>query len=304
MRIGDSPASAFADVLAREGVALQTGPFVFRVTARVPSVAAAFRTLYQDFPRVEPELVDFHLILRPSGRTAWATGRAEVLVDGRRVLSVFPAPAAVPHLEWALNWWIYTYAHRFFIVHAAVAERDGAAVLLCGPPGAGKSTLCAALVTRGWRLLSDEVALIDPETLKIAATARPVSLKNESIEVIARFAPSADFGPRVAETHKGDIAHMRPPPDSVRRIESEARPRWILYPGYRAGSETRLTPIPKARAFMRTADNAFNYQVLGAEAFRTLAAVIDRCGCFELSYGDLDAALAAIAELEGEAHAA
>jgi predicted ATPase len=30
-------------------------------------------------------------------------------------------------------------------------------VILPAPPGSGKSTLCAALVTRGWRLLSDEL---------------------------------------------------------------------------------------------------------------------------------------------------
>ena len=62
-------------------------------------------------------------------------------------------------------------------------------MLLPAPPGAGKSTLCAGLVHRGWRLLSDELALVDMETGLVRGMARPVNLKNKSIEVIRDFAP-------------------------------------------------------------------------------------------------------------------
>ncbi|MGH8679550.1 MAG: HprK-related kinase A [Burkholderiales bacterium] len=304
MKVGDTSASEFARILASEGVAIRTGPFVFRVTSHLPSIAAPFQRLYRDFPLIEADLIDFHLMLRPTGGFARFTDRCEVTIDARRVLSVFKSPAALPHLEWALNWWIYRYAHQFLILHAAVAERDGAAILLCGPPGSGKSTLCAALVTRGWRLLSDEVALIHPDTLKISATARPISLKNESIEVIGRFTPGAVFGPRNAETHKGTVVHMAPPEESVQHIDAEARPRWILFPQYAPVAKTRLTPIPKARAFLRTANNAFNYQILGSQAFRALAATIDRCGCYELTYADLTEALRVIEGLRQDAHQA
>ena len=304
MKVGDTSTSVFARLLASDGAAIRTGPFVFRVTSHLPSIAAPFQQLYHDFPLIEPDLVDFHLMLRPTGRLARFTDRCEVMIDARRVLSVFKSPAALPHLEWALNWWIYNYAHQFFILHAAVAERDGAAILLCGPPGSGKSTVCAALVTRGWRLLSDEVALVCPDTLKLSATARPISLKNESIEVIGRFTPGVVFGPRDAETHKGTVVHMAPPEDSVQRIDAEARPRWILFPDYAPDAKTRLTPIPKARAFLRTANNAFNYQILGAQAFRALAATIDRCGCFDLAYADLTDALRVIEGLRQDAQRA
>lgn len=297
MKVGDILASDFARLLASAGVVIQTGPFVFRLTSHIPSTAAAIQRLYRDFPLIDPDLVDFHLVLRPTGRFARITRRCEVMIDARRILSVFKSSAALPHLEWALNWWIYNYAHQFFIVHAAVVERDGAAILLCGPPGSGKSTLCAALVARGWRLLSDEVALVCPDTLKISATARPISLKNESIEVIERFAPSAVFGPRALETHKGIVAHVAPPEHSVQHIDADARPCWILFPSYAADAATRLAPIPKARAFLRAASDAFNYQILGAQAFRTLAAMIDRCGCFELAYADLTVALQVIEDL-------
>src|SRR3546814_969352 len=49
---------------------------------------------------------------------------------------------------------------QFLIIHAAALEKSGRAAILPGAPGSGKSTLTAYLVHNGWRLLSDELALI------------------------------------------------------------------------------------------------------------------------------------------------
>lgn len=45
--------------------------------------------------------------------------------------------------------------------------------MLVGTTGAGKSTLCAALCADGWRLLSDEMALIEPDTGRLRGMGRP-----------------------------------------------------------------------------------------------------------------------------------
>ena len=78
-----------------------------------------------------------------------------------------------------------------------------------GAPGAGKSTLTAGLIYRGWRLLSDELALIRRSDGQIVPLARPVNLKNESIALMQRFAPSAVFSAPAHDTAKGTVALMR-----------------------------------------------------------------------------------------------
>jgi len=75
------------------------------------------------------------------------------------------------------------------MLHAAVLEKNGRAVVLPGDPGAGKSTLTAALMLSGWRLLSDEITLVDRDDGLLVGLARPVSLKNASIDVIQRAFP-------------------------------------------------------------------------------------------------------------------
>jgi hypothetical protein len=48
---------------------------------------------------------------------------------------------------------------------------------------------------------------------------------------------------------------------------------------------------------MRLIEQAFNYDILGARGFEAAAGLVDRCACLELSYGDLDEAVAIFAAL-------
>jgi HprK-related kinase A len=164
-------------------------------------------------------------------------------------------------------------------------------VLLPAPPGSGKSTLCAALVTRGWRLLSDEMTLVRLDDGAVLPLPRPVSLKNESIGVIRAYAPDAVLSTPVANTNKGTIAHLKAPGASIARAGDPARPAFIVFPRYEAQAPTSLVPLPKARAFMGVAENAFNYQVLGQRGFTALGALIDATTAFEFRYSRLDDAV-------------
>ena len=58
------------------------------------------------------------------------------------------------YLQVALGW------RRHLLLHAAVVERNGRALVLTGESGAGKSTLAAMMMRAGWRLLGDEFALV------------------------------------------------------------------------------------------------------------------------------------------------
>jgi len=48
---------------------------------------------------------------------------------------------------------------------------------------------------------------------------------------------------------------------------------------------------------MRLASNAFNYEMLGAAGFETVRDVVNASRCFQLSYGDLDEAVARLTAL-------
>jgi len=297
--VADLPVGRLAATLAGPGLRLRTGPVVTRIRSTVPEVLAGIALHYSQHPIEDDEgFADFHVQVRPPPSfRRWVAPQLFFDFDGMPPFRPLPRAQAFPMLEWGLNWCVSSHAHQYLIFHAAVVERGGRALILPAPPGSGKSTLCAGLVHRGWRLLSDELALLEPDTQALVPLARPVSLKNASIDVIRGFAADAGLGPIVKDTIKGAVAHMKPPVDSVRRAGEKALPRWIVWPRYEAGTVGRLTAWPKSRSFMRLAENAFNSSEHGRSGFETMAKLIDRCDCFEFVYGDLEQAATVFAAL-------
>lgn len=293
MKLKDLPAKDLADRLRAEGILLRTGPFTLRLGTSLPELAESIQMLYADHQlEIEGGIVDFEVRVEPMSRfRRSANSKARFIIDGLRMFEPFERRIALPMLEWAVNWCTFTRPHQFFMLHSAVVERNGHAIILPGPPGAGKSTLCAAMMFRGWRLLSDELAVMRPGTIDLIPIPRPIGLKEESIGVIRRFEPGAVLGPSSPGTRKGTVAHVKPPADSVRRAEEKAIPRWIIFPSYQAGEPATLTPASKAQTLLWLADDAFNFSILGTIAFETLADLIDRCDCYELRYGNLDEAI-------------
>lgn len=286
--------------LQESGIYLRTGAFVTCVQTSIASVAEGMARLYADYPLAEQsDFADFHVSLdQPSNLRRWFKPQVLFRFDGTSPFKPLPLEQAFPMFEWGLNWCVSSYAHRYLIIHAAVVERGGFAAVLPAPPGSGKSTLCAALINRGWRLLSDELTLIRIDDGKIVPLPRPVSLKNASIDIIGRYVPQGTFSRRIMDTMKGTIAHLKPPLDSVTRAAEVAHAAWIIFPKYQPDSAARLEAIPQSRAFMRVAENAFNYSSLGSRGFETLAGLIDTCLCYDFTYSALDDAIETFSNLK------
>ena len=289
--------------LAGPGIRLRTGPFVFRIQSRLSTVVRGIALLYAEYPIAEDDgFADFHVsVRRPRSYRAWLKPHVHFFFDGNSPFSALPLAQAFPMLEWGLNWSISANCHQYLIFHAAVVEKGGRALILPAPPGSGKSTLCAGLIHRGWRLLSDELTLLDIASCSVVPVPRPVSLKNASIDVIRAFAPAAAIGPPVRDTMKGTVAHMRAPSDSVRRAMETARPGWIVLPRYQAGVAAELTPLSRARGLMELATNGFNYSLHGRRGFEFLARFVDLCACYTFTYGDLGEATALFDDLAAKA---
>ena len=294
MKVAELGNKGLAARLAHDGLPFRITPFSVRVRSSIAAVAEGISLCYADYDVLpDGEFIDFHMRLDPpTGLRRWIKPQVVFRFDTAQPFYPLPYGEALPLLEWSLNWCIAQTTQQYVVVHSAVVERGGQAAILPGPTGSGKSTLCAGLVMAGWRLLSDELALIDAGTGLVTPVPRPISLKNESIDLIRAAFPDAVFGPVAPDTRKGRLAHLRPPADSVKRAGELAQLRWIVLPGYRAGARAVFTPCPKGPAFMRLAGDAFNYAGLGEFAFQDLVRTVDRCECLNFQYGRLDEAVA------------
>lgn len=297
MRVSELSQDKVAERLAI-GLSVATGPFVFRIHSPLPDVASGLTRLYADFPLSEEPFADFHVWLdRVAGPRRYYRPQVQFWLDGLTPFKPLPRPQAFAMLEWGMNWCIASHAHFYLMLHAAVLERNGHALIMPGDPGAGKSTLTAALMLDGWRLLSDEIALIDRDDGLLYGLARPVSLKNASIDIIRAHSTEAVLGDAARDTHKGTVAHLRPSILSLENIAVPAHPRWVVFPRWKAGAAAHLTPHSKAAAFLHLASHAFNYSLLGALGFQRVAALMDASDCWDFEYGRLDDAISLFREL-------
>lgn len=292
-RVGDLAASELHQLLAAGDFALRSGALTFRIQCDFPDVASSIHVLYSEHPvLIRPEFSDFHVAVKaPHNLRRWLRPQAEFFIDGDAPFEPLPREQAPALLEWGMNWTIAASCHQWFSIHAASLERNGQAVIFPAPPGSGKSTLCAALAARRWRLLSDELTLLDPDTLRANALARPINLKNASIDLLRVFDPLSVWSPETYDTSKGRVAHMRPSADSVVRMAEQAMPRWIVFPRYEKGAEPLLTPRSRTATFMPLAENAFNYGTLGRTGFDVVTRLLDQCDCFDFVYSRLEDAV-------------
>jgi len=289
--------------LGNQGLVIKTGPFNFRIISSISAVADGLNLLYADYVVVDdPEFVDFTVTLLKSGglRKFWRP-QVSFVYDGERQFAPLPIGHAFPLLEWAMNWCIATQAHHYLTLHAAVMEREGRAVIMPAPSGSGKSTLCAALVNRGWRLLSDEMTLISLVDGLIIPLGRPISLKNQSLQAIEKFVPGAIFSQVTHDTLKGSVGHLKAQASDLAQIERRARPRWVVFPRYVPESSAVLAVRSKANSMLELGRNSFNYSLLGLAGFELLADVISASDCYDFTYSRLEDAVAVFDQLATQA---
>ena len=277
----------------QRGLSIVTGPFHCSLRTDVGAIAAELSSLYGEHELApEGSMIDFHVeVASTPGLRRWLRPQVQFLADGVMPFTPLPRGQALPMLEWGLNWCVTAYSHHKLVLHAACVARDDRAVILPAPPGSGKSTLCAALVNRGWRLLGDELTLVDFDASQVWGLARPVNLKNASIDVIRQFAPEAFLTRPVHDTSKGTVALMAPPAASVQAGSRPALPCWMVLPKYERGAAATLEPMPQGQAFLQIADNAMNYHVLGRQGFETVGELTARGRHYSFRYGNLDEAM-------------
>ncbi|MEH6570718.1 MAG: HprK-related kinase A [Halioglobus sp.] len=299
MKVGDLGERELENAL-RLGLAIQIGGFDICVSTALPMVIHDLRRLYSNH-EVSPAdvLPDYHVTLRaPGGIRRWFRPQVNFFLDANSPFKPLPQNQGFAMFEWGLNWCVAANAHQFLNIHAAVVERGGRALILPGAPGSGKSTLCAALVCDGWRLLSDEMTLVGIDDGLVHPFPRPISLKNASIDVIREIAAETYIGTVVEDTAKGTVAHMRPPISSVAAGLQTAIPARIVFPRYNSGATAmELSGLGKGEAFLNLAENSFNYHVLGESGFEALSVLVEQCECFRLEYASLDEAIPAMENL-------
>jgi hypothetical protein len=194
-------------------------------------------------------------------------------------------------------------------LHGAVVDIRGAAVVLLGEKGAGKSTCAAALLARGCSLVADDAAVLDDrQGFSVRAGYPRLRLWRSSVEALLAERSSASSLPRVlhhVDKHYVDLATA--PDGTAWRFQPNPVPLAAIYLLARtpAAATPRIEPIGAAEALKallshRSMGDLPVSPAISASEFSRLGRVADGVPVRRVTYPDrfedVDALAAAIIE--------
>jgi hypothetical protein len=214
--------------------------------------------------------------------------RSNIYCDGRPVDFTTGLHRLAPTVK-SLLWKLAIDRYEFlFYIHSGVVGTGDRCVLLPAAAGSGKSSLTAALVHRGYRYLSDEVALIEPKTFRVPPVPLAVCVKDTAWQLMSRYFPNL----RALMGHqRGDGKRVRyvPPVPSTIQVEG-ALVSHIVFPRYDAAATTEIRPIARSVALRRLMSECWACGHLDRTNVTELVRWIGHIDCYDLTFSSLEKA--------------
>jgi hypothetical protein len=278
-------ATASIDIAILEFQARVIGP---------PDVVGAFRALFPVPPDwtvargaeiAEAEGVPVFAVVRaPDGSS---TVHVEGHGGSRATIDVGGELLAT--LEWAIaSVAVEVLGEGYLLLHAAVLARDDRAILFPGGSGSGKSTLAAGLSAAGFRLGSDEVAVIDPLSLDVLPFVRGICVKEGSRNPLASAYPSVLTDAPHYRFGGEEVWYLCPPTETW--LPAPTPISSIVVPRYVQGAETRLEPLSRSAALQILLQQSFSVPKHGSFGIGTLTDLLQDVECYRLTFSSLDEA--------------
>ncbi len=274
-------------------------------------VAGSFRCLHHEFTvsaAREEHRAAVHAALAPfavtsvSGPrvTAYALdtrdGRHRLVVDGQEARVSTDPIETLDLLLWYVGEHVVASAEPYVLVHSgAVTAPDGRVLLLPGTSGSGKSTTTLGLVQRGFRYLSDELAVLDPTCGHVLPFPRPIALKAGTRAAMPEVDRMAVFAP----ADPSHTVHVAPDPLHGSGATASAPVAWVAFPTYQPELPTSLEPLAPAAVCQELLLNTFRLAERPRECLDVAAAISRGATGFRLTVGDLATAVEQLVQLTG-----
>lgn len=284
-----------AFVTARDYRLLSIG---FRLRCTTAADAALLAPIFAHLASTDTPTTSFDVVRHNEGIAIYR--------DGQKLSQCATTEELVP-MAHNLVWLECVDLHGFFLeLHAGVVGcgqpgPNNGCILLPARPGSGKSTLTAALVQSGWDYLSDEVALLDVTTMRVAPVPIALCLKRSGLAPVMEFWPSAKDLVFHLRSDGKRVAYLPPPIERVVPPDARMAVRGIVFPRYRKDRDLTWTALSRLDALRRLIDECV--AISGRLDVARVGAVVNwiaNIPSHELTYGSTADAVSAIRAAFGD----
>ena len=189
------------------------------------------------------------------------------------------------------------HARGMYAIHAGAVVHHGAALIIAGTSGQGKTTLVLGLLRRGLGLLSDELAIVDPDTQHIWPYRRSLHIRPGTPELIPEL---AFLHQRPRHQLGGGIEWALAPAELDRALPGSLacaaplRSVLLLDGAPRPDGPPAIASVPAALATMELLRGTWAASVDFAAGLARIGRLMDGVACARLRAGALDATLDAV----------
>lgn len=172
---------------------------------------------------------------------------------------------------------------RYYQVHAGVVSGSSRAWLLAGPPESGKTSLIIALGLRGAAIFTDEVALVEPDSLRVAPFRRDLMVRSGTWDLFPELAALVRLPPFKCTAGTRCIS---PRFLGSQNLASRPALALLVFPRLVAQGRATIQPVGQAEAARRLLEQSFNLEQLGMAGVELVARLVEHCPAREVIFAD------------------
>ena len=179
-------------------------------------------------------------------------------------------------VEWRLTEAFMEGLGAYCQLHAAVAVHRGRAIVLCGAPEAGKTSLVVGLALAGADFYSDEVALFHPERFDVHPFRRDLIVHRGTQKLIPELETSLP-------AWKVFPDYCCVPP---RTVGGGGPCGALVFPVRKPGAAARWCVLGQTEAAGPLLEQSFNLWDRGEDTIEVIGRLVETCSARELVFGD------------------
>lgn len=180
-------------------------------------------------------------------------------------------------------------------LHGGGVSREGrCTILVLGGPRAGKTTLLAGLLGRGFEYVADELLFLHPERLAVVPFQRSVLIREAALKEVCAVWPAATF--TYAYTKDDGTRRYLPAVGTYTRVCSRevAAPQLLIFPSYRQEGGAATHRLALEEVMGRLLGQALNLAGHGFAGVCALARLAESTPAYEITASSLRDAVARV----------
>ena len=202
----------------------------------------------------------------------------------------------ISFIEWIIIDTALEKMEGFYQIHGGAVVKNNMGLILPAAPGSGKTTLTVALTMNGFKCLSDDIVLIDADSLKLNPFSRNIFITEEKKDVFDRYGIGLPL--RKSEWMEyGGWDFIPPHPVPLPQGEREFNVDFIIFPNYNPAQKTELKRISKGKAIFEIIKESFNIHKFRDRGVDIVHRLVENAECYQLTVNNLNEAVDIISDL-------